>query len=313
MGHYVITGGAGFIGANISRRLLAEGHQITVVDNLISGNKGSLTELEENTNFMFVEHDVIEPFTVDGDVDAILHLASLASPKDYLLKPMETLLVGSTGTLNALNLARDKGAKMLLTSTSEIYGEPLVHPQKETYWGNVNPIGPRAPYDESKRYAETLAVTHSQCYGTQIRIVRIFNTYGPHMRPTDGRVISNMLNQALQGEPLTIYGDGLQTRSFCYVDDLVEGLLRLLDSDYMSPVNIGNPNEISMRELAETISRLFDVPLNVEYCDLPKDDPTRRQPDITTAQEILGWEPATTLEDGLRSTYNHFKRLLENS
>lgn len=310
MRHYVITGGAGFIGANITRKLLEDGHKVTILDNLISGDKNNLIELEKNTNFSFIDHDVIHPFSLNEEVYAVLHLASLASPKDYLLKPLETLLVGSIGTQNALDLARDKDARILLTSTSEIYGDPLVHPQKETYWGNVNPIGPRAPYDESKRYAETLTVTHHQIYGTKVRIVRIFNTYGPYMRATDGRVISNMLNQALLGKPLTIYGDGRQTRSFCYVDDLVEGLLKLVESDYTMPVNMGNPNEISMRELAETISRIFDVPLNVEYCELPKDDPTRRQPDITVAKNILGWEPSTTLEDGLKATHAYFRRLI---
>src|SRR5580692_9504136 len=286
-----MSGAAGFIGSHLCDRLIAEGHQVLGYDNYMTGDAANLRHLKGNPAFEFLEWDVCRPFTVDGPVDGVLHLASLASPKDYFEHPIETLDVGSAGTRNMLEIARQHSARFMVTSTSECYGDPLVHPQVETYWGNVNPVGIRSCYDESKRYAEALTMAYHRKFGVRTNIARIFNTYGPRMALDDGRVVPAFLDQALQGLPLTVFGDGSQTRSFCYVSDMVDGLVSLASSEERLPVNLGNPLELTILEFAERIRRLFGHDLNIAYEPLPSDDPRKRQPDITKARRVLGWEP----------------------
>ncbi len=302
----VVTGAAGFLGSHLTDRLLADGHEVVGLDNLITGDERNLAHLAGNGKFRFVLHDVTEHISLDGPVDAILHFASPASPIDYLQIPIQTLKVGALGTHKALGLARAKKARFLLASTSEVYGDPLVHPQPETYWGNVNPVGPRGCYDEAKRFAEAMTIAYRNFHGVDTRIVRIFNTYGPRMRPNDGRIVPSLIGQALRGEPLTVFGDGSQTRSFCYVPDLVEGITRLLHSEYKDPLNIGNPAEMTVLEFAETIRRLTLTKAPIVHRPLPVDDPRQRRPDISLARKILGWEPKVGLEEGLRSTVAYF-------
>jgi dTDP-glucose 4,6-dehydratase len=303
----LITGGAGFLGSHLCDRFIKEGYHVIAMDNLITGNLENIEHLFKLQNFEFYHHDVSKFVHVPGELDYILHFASPASPIDYLKIPIQTLKVGSLGTHNLLGLAKAKSARMLIASTSEVYGDPQVHPQQEDYWGNVNPVGPRGCYDEAKRFQEAITMAYHMHHGLETRIVRIFNTYGPRMRLDDGRVLPAFLSQALRGEPLSIFGDGSQTRSFCYVDDLVEGIYRLLLSDYHLPVNVGNPSEITIREFAEEICKLTGVELKVEYQPLPKDDPQKRQPDITKAKEILGWEPQVNRAEGLKRTLEYFK------
>ena len=302
----VVTGAAGFLGSHLTDRLLADGHEVVGLDNLITGDERNIAHLAGNRKFRFVLHDVTEYIFLDGAVDAILHFASPASPIDYLQIPIQTLKVGALGTHKALGLARAKKARFLLASTSEVYGDPLVHPQPETYWGNVNPVGPRGCYDEAKRFAEAMTIAYRNFHGVDTRIVRIFNTYGPRMRPNDGRIVPSLIGQALRGEPLTVFGDGSQTRSFCYVLDLVEGITRLLHSDYKDPLNLGNPAEMTVLEFAETIRRLTLTKAPIVHRPLPVDDPKQRRPDITLARKILGWEPKVGLEEGLKSTVAYF-------
>lgn len=303
----VLSGAAGFIGSHLVDRLLSEDHTVIGLDNLITGALRNLAHLKGNTRFQFQMCDVTLPFEINGEVEAVLHLASPASPKDYLNHPLETLEAGALGTRNMLELARRHNARFLLASTSECYGDPLIHPQPETYWGNVNPVGERSCYDESKRYAEALTMAYHRVYGLRTSIARIFNTYGPRMQLDDGRVIPAFLDQALRRAPLTIHGDGSQTRSFCYVSDLVEGLYRLMLSDEHYPVNLGNPEEMTVRELAEFVCQLVGVELHIEQLPLPEDDPKQRRPDITKARELLGWEPLISLEEGLRRTVEYFR------
>lgn len=303
----VLSGAAGFIGSHLVDRLLSEDHTVIGLDNLITGALRNLAHLKGNTRFQFQMCDVTLPFEINGEVEAVLHLASPASPKDYLNHPLETLEAGALGTRNMLELARRHNARFLLASTSECYGDPLIHPQPETYWGNVNPVGERSCYDESKRYAEALTMAYHRVYGLRTSIARIFNTYGPRMQLNDGRVIPAFLDQALRRAPLTIHGDGSQTRSFCYVSDLVEGLYRLMLSDEHYPVNLGNPEEMTVRELAEFVCQLVGVELHIEQLPLPEDDPKQRRPDITKARELLGWEPLISLEEGLRRTVEYFR------
>jgi dTDP-glucose 4,6-dehydratase len=298
----VITGGAGFLGSHLADRLIADDAEVICVDNLITGSERNVRHLAEHPDFSFRAEDITGTWNVDGDVDAILHFASLASPVDYQRHPLETLEVGTLGTMNALRIAEDKGARFLLASTSEVYGDPLVHPQPETYWGNVNPIGPRSVYDESKRVSEAFAMAFMNARGVDVRIARIFNTFGPRMREHDGRAVPQFVTQALAGEPITVYGDGTQTRSLCYVDDLVEGLLRLLRSDYRLPVNLGNPYEVTMRQLAETVRDLCASASVIEMHPLPVDDPQRRCPDVSVAVRELDWRAEVSLEEGLRRT-----------
>jgi dTDP-glucose 4,6-dehydratase len=285
----VVTGGAGFLGSHLCEALLARGDSVVAIDNLVTGNVTNIEPLFGRPGFTFVEHDVSAYVWVPGDVDAVLHFASPASPVDYLEIPIQTLKVGSLGTHNCLGLAKGKGARFLLASTSEVYGDPQVHPQAESYWGHVNPVGPRGVYDEAKRFAEAMTMAYHRYHGLDVRIVRIFNTYGPRLRRADGRVVSNFLSQALEGKPLTIYGDGSQTRSFCYVDDEIRGILALLDSDVTGPVNIGNPGEFNMRELADLVLDVTGSSSEIVYEPLPVDDPTQRKPDITLARERFGW------------------------
>jgi dTDP-glucose 4,6-dehydratase len=306
----VVTGGAGFLGSHLCERLLAEGHRVICVDNLVTGKLANLAHLIDRDDFRFIEHDVSRPLWLEGPVDCVLHFASPASPIDYLELPIQTLKVGSLGTHNTLGLAKEKGARFLLASTSEVYGDPLVHPQPEDYWGNVNPIGPRGVYDEAKRFAEAMTMAYHRVHDLDVRIVRIFNTFGPRMRPRDGRVVPAFIQQALLGEPLTVFGDGGQTRSFCYVSDLIEGIWRLLMSDETRPVNVGNPREMTIREFAETIVRLTGSSSSLTFEPLPEDDPKVRQPDITRARKILGWEPRVGLEEGLTRTVEYFRELL---
>ena len=303
----VVTGGAGFIGSHLCDRLLADGHQVVVLDSLITGNLENIAHLFGREEFLFIKHDVTNFIHVQGAVDAVLHFASPASPVDYLELPIQTLKVGALGTHKALGLARAKGARFLLASTSEVYGDPLVHPQPESYWGNVNPIGPRGVYDEAKRFAEAITMAYRRVHGLETRIVRIFNTYGPRMRLNDGRVVPNFIGQALRGEPLTVYGDGSQTRSFCYVDDLVEGIVRLLHSDEAEPVNLGNPSEVSILEFAQIINRMTGNTAGIVRRPLPQDDPKVRRPDISKARRVLGWEPRVSLEEGLARTIAYFR------
>ena len=305
----LVTGAAGFLGSHLSDALIARGHAVVGMDNFITGNRANIAHLTGNAAWNFVEHDVSTYIKVDGPLDGILHFASPASPIDYLELPIQTLKVGSLGTHNALGLAKAKGARFFLASTSEVYGDPLVHPQPETYWGNVNPIGPRGVYDEAKRFAEAMTMAYHRFHKIDTRIIRIFNTYGPRMRPHDGRVVSNFIVQALAGEPLTVYGRGDQTRSFCYVDDLVEGIIRLFERGTEEPVNIGNPNEFTVRQLAERVIALTGSASPIVERPLPTDDPKVRKPDITRARSRLGWEPKVALDDGLRRTIAYFQRL----
>ncbi len=309
----LISGGAGFLGSHLCDRFLSERHEVIAVDNLVTGNLDNLAHLMSSPLFRFIQHDVTQSIYIDGPVDAVLHFASPASPIDYLHLPIQTLKVGALGTHNMLGLAKAKGARFLLASTSEVYGDPQVHPQSEDYWGHVNPIGPRGVYDEAKRFAEALSMAYHRTHGLSTRIARIFNTYGPRMRLDDGRVVPNFVGQALRGEPLTVYGDGSQTRSFCYCDDLVEGLARLLTSDCSDPVNLGNPTELSIRQFAQHINAMVGNEAGIQFCPLPADDPRVRQPDISRARRVLGWAPAVDLEDGLRLTINWFRQRLSRS
>jgi dTDP-glucose 4,6-dehydratase len=318
----VITGGAGFLGRHLSAKMLSLGHEVLCLDNLLTGRRQNIEELEKNPNFQFTAQDVTQPIHIEGPLDAVLHLASPASPPDYLQFPIQTLKVGALGTHNALGLAKAKGARLLLASTSEVYGDPLVNPQPEDYWGNVNPIGPRGVYDEAKRFAEALAIAYHRQHGLDVRVARIFNTYGPWMRPNDGRVISNFITQALRGESLTIYGDGSQTRSFCYASDTIEGVARLLLSDADSressdpgaaeeihqPVNLGNPREMKVIEIARLALEMTGSRSRIEFLPLPTDDPKVRCPDISRARRLLGWEPRVSLEEGLAKTIDFFRQ-----
>lgn len=314
MARILITGGAGFIGSHLADRLLADGHTIVALDNLFTGHVRNISHLVGHDRFQFIKHDVTEYIYVQGRIDSILHLASLPSPVDYLREPIKTLKVGALGTHKALGLARAHGAKFLLASTSEVYGDPKVHPQPETYWGNVNPIGPRGVYDESKRFAEAMTMAYHRYHGIDTRICRIFNTYGPRMRPDDGRVVTNFIAQGLRGMPLTVYDNGSRTRSFCYVSDLVEGMVRLLQSDEVEPVNLGNPTEMTVLEFATTVQRLIGSKSEIVFMqprdERTKDDPHIRQPDITRAGQLLKWRPQVSLEDGLRRTIDYFRGLL---
>lgn len=311
MRRVLVTGAAGFLGSHLSERFLEAGYEVIGVDNFITGSRENSDYLEGLGGFRLVEHDISEPLFIDEEIDGVLHFASPASPVDYLELPIQTLKVGSLGTHNALGLALAKKARFLLASTSEVYGDPLVHPQPETYWGNVNPIGPRGVYDEAKRFAEAITMAYHTYHGVETRIVRIFNTYGPRMRPGDGRVVSNFIVQALRGDPLTIYGDGSQTRSFCFVKDEVEGIFRLFQSDRVTPVNVGNPNEFTIRELADVVLEETGSDSQLVEMPLPKDDPKVRQPDITVAREVLGWEPQVQLREGIRATLPHFRAEVE--
>lgn len=306
----LITGVAGFLGSHLADRFLADGHHVTGMDNFLTGSRNNLRHLEGEPRFDFIEQDVTREIEISGALDGVLHFASPASPVDYLELPIQTLKVGSLGTHKTLGVAKEKRARYFLASTSEVYGDPLVHPQPETYWGNVNPIGPRGVYDEAKRFAEAMTMAYQRAHNIDTRIVRIFNTYGPRMRPSDGRVVSNFIVQALRGEPLTVYGDGQQTRSFCYASDEVEGLYRLFLSDYRLPMNIGNPDEFTILELAEKVLRLTGSSSVIEYRELPEDDPKVRKPDITLARTLLDWAPLVTLEQGLEKTIPYFQQLL---
>jgi len=308
----LITGAAGFLGSHLCDKFIKEGYHVIGMDNFITGDKKNIEHLENNSNFSFMEHDVTEYIDVEGAIDYILHFASPASPIDYIKIPIQTLKVGSLGIHNLLGLAKAKNARVLIASTSEIYGDPLVHPQTEDYYGNVNTIGPRGVYDEAKRFQESITMAYHRFHGIETRIVRIFNTYGPRMRLNDGRVIPAFMGQALRGEDLTIFGDGSQTRSFCYVDDEVEGIYRLLLSDYAYPVNIGNPNEISITDFAEEIIKLTGTTQKVIYKDLPVNDPMQRQPDISLAKKLLNWEPKVGRAEGMKITYDYFKSLSED-
>jgi dTDP-glucose 4,6-dehydratase len=303
----LITGGAGFIGSHLCDRLLADGHEVLAMDNLITGSENNIAHLAGNRRFMFIYHDVTNYIYVPGALDAVMHLASPASPADFDRVPIQILKVGSLGTHNALGLALSKKARFLIASTSEVYGDPLVHPQPETYWGNVNPLGVRGVYDEAKRFSEAITMAYHRIHGLDVRIIRIFNTYGPRMRLDDGRVVPNFVGQALRGEPVTVYGDGSQTRSFCFVSDLVEGMVRLLQSDVLGPVNVGSPDEITMLEFAKVINRLVGNEAGIVRKPLPVDDPRVRQPDITRARATLGWEPKVTMEEGLAHTIDYFR------
>jgi dTDP-glucose 4,6-dehydratase len=303
----VVTGGAGFLGSHLCDRLLAENIKVICIDNLITGNVDNISHLSGNENFKFIKHDVTDYMFVPGRVDYILHFASPASPVDYLKYPIQTLKVGSLGTHKALGLAKEKKARFLLASTSEVYGDPIVHPQSEDYWGNVNPIGPRGVYDEAKRFAEAITMAYNRYHGVDTRIVRIFNTYGPRMRLNDGRALPNFVSQALNGEDITVFGDGSQTRSFCYVSDLVDGIFKLLMSNEVNPVNIGNPSEITIKEFAEEVIKITGTKSKIAYKDLPEDDPKIRQPNITRAKNILKWSPKVDRAEGLKITIEYFK------
>ncbi len=306
----LVTGGAGFVGSHLCDRLLSDGHEVIAMDNLITGSVDNIAHLAGERRFQFVHHDVTEYIYVAGKLDAIMHLASPASPIDFTRIPIQILKVGSLGTHNALGLALGKGARFLLASTSEVYGDPQVHPQPESYWGHVNPIGVRGVYDEAKRFSEAITMAYHRIHGVDTRIIRIFNTYGPRMRLDDGRVVPNFIGQALRRQPITVYGDGSQTRSFCFVSDLVDGMVRLLLSDEINPVNVGNPVETSILTFAETINRLTGNPAGIEFLPLPADDPKQRRPDITRAREILGWSPRVDLEAGLSRTIGYFEETL---
>ena len=307
----LITGAAGFLGSHLCDKLLAKGMSVIGMDNLITGSMSNIAHLETNPNFSFINHDVCKHITIEGGLDYILHFASPASPIDYLKIPIQTLKVGALGTHNALGLARAKNARILVASTSEIYGDPLVHPQTEDYFGNVNTIGPRGVYDEAKRYLESITMAYHRYHGVDTRIVRIFNTYGPRMLADDGRVVSNFIVQALQGQDITVYGEGQQTRSFCYVDDLVEGFVRLMNQEQViGPMNLGNPGEFTILELAQKVIELTDSKSQIVYRPMPQDDPKQRQPDITQAREVLGWDPKVQLEAGLKKTIEYFAQHL---
>jgi dTDP-glucose 4,6-dehydratase len=303
----LITGGAGFLGSHLCDRFLSEGHSVVAMDNLITGDLRNIEHLEANPRFSFIQQDVTKYIHIDGPLDAVLHFASPASPVDYLEYPIQTLKVGSLGTHNTLGVAKAKGARYLLASTSEVYGDPLVHPQEESYWGNVNPVGPRGVYDEAKRFAESMTMAYQREHGLATRIVRIFNTYGPRMRLNDGRVVPNFITQALRGEPLTVYGDGSQTRSFTFYSDLIEGIYRLLHSEEPLPVNIGNPGEFTILEFGQLINEMTHNTGGIIFKDLPKDDPKQRRPDITKAKQMLNWEPTVPLDVGLEQTLPYFK------
>jgi dTDP-glucose 4,6-dehydratase len=305
----LITGAAGFLGSHLADRFLRDGHTVVGLDNFLTGHPDNIAHLIGHERFSFVRHNISEYTYIAGELDGVLHFASPASPVDYLHMPIQTLKVGSLGTHNALGLAMAKGARFLLASTSEVYGDPLVHPQPESYWGNVNPIGPRGCYDEAKRFAEAMTMAYHRAQGVDTRIVRIFNTYGPRMRPHDGRVVSNLIVQALQGQPMTLYGDGSQTRSFCYCDDEVEGIYRLFNSNEHNPVNIGNPGEFTVKQLAELIIELTGTKSTLVTHPLPADDPKVRKPDITRAKALLGWEPKVALREGLVRTIDYFRGL----
>ena len=310
MARVLVTGGAGFLGSNLCNRLIERGDQVVCMDNLVTGSEKNIEPLFGNQNFQFVKHDVSEYVWVPGHVDSIMHLASPASPVDFDKIPIQIMKVGGVATLNLLGLARSKGAKFHLNSTSEVYGDPLVHPQPETYWGNVNPIGPRGVYDEAKRFAEALTMAYHRMHGIEVRIVRTFNTYGPNMRPDDGRVVSNFITQALRDMDITIYGDGLQSRSFCYVDDQIDGQLALLDSNFNGPINIGNPNEFTMLELAEQVIDVTNSNSKITFHPLPQDDPTQRKPDMARVTKELGWSPKVQLREGLEKTAPFFAKEL---
>lgn len=311
MKRVLITGGAGFLGSHLCDRFIKEGYHVIAMDNLITGSMKNIEHLFKLPQFEFYHQDVSKYIHVPGELDYILHFASPASPIDYLKIPIQTLKVGSLGTHHLLGLAKAKGARMLIASTSEVYGDPHVHPQNEDYWGNVNPIGPRGVYDEAKRFQEAMTMAYHTFHGLETRIVRIFNTYGPRMRLDDGRALPAFIGQAIKGEDLTVFGDGSQTRSFCYVDDLIEGIYRLLLSNYAYPVNVGNPDEITIKEFAEEIIKLTGTKQKIVYKPLPKDDPKQRRPDITRAKEILGWEPKVSRAEGLKITYDFFRNTLE--
>ena len=308
----VVTGGAGFLGSHLCDKLLAEGFKVICVDNLITGNTNNIAHLISDEDFKFVKHDVTNYIYLPGRIDYILHFASPASPIDYLKFPIQTLKVGSLGTHKALGLAKEKKARFLLASTSEVYGDPSIHPQNEDYWGNVNPIGPRGVYDEAKRFAEAMTMAYQRYHGIETRIVRIFNTYGPRMRLDDGRALPAFVGQALRGEDLTVFGDGSQTRSFCFVSDLVDGIFKLIMSNEKEPVNIGNPSEITIKQFAEEVLKLIDTKSKIIYKDLPVDDPKIRQPDITKARKLLGWEPKIDRKEGLKITIDYFKSVIKS-
>jgi dTDP-glucose 4,6-dehydratase len=307
----LITGAAGFLGSHLADRFLGEGHSVVGLDNFLTGSPQNIAHLATTDRFEFMQHDISEDTRVAGDLDGVLHFASPASPVDYLDLPIQTLKVGSLGTINALGIAKAKGARFMMASTSEVYGDPLEHPQVESYWGNVNPVGPRSVYDEAKRFGEAVTMAYHRYHHVDTRIVRIFNTYGPRMRPFDGRVVSNFIVQALNGQPLTLYGDGSQTRSFCYVDDEVEGIYRLFTGGDPLPTNIGNPNEFTVRQLAELVLTLIGGRSAIETQPLPTDDPKVRRPDITRARTLLGWEPTIQLRDGLSRTIEYFRSLMD--
>jgi len=313
MKRIVITGAAGFLGSHLSDRFIKEGYEIIGIDNFLTGDVKNIEHLFPLKEFTFLNHDVTKFVHVPGEVDYVLHFASPASPIDYLKMPIQTLKVGSLGTHNMLGLSKDKGARMLIASTSEVYGDPLVHPQHEEYWGNVNPIGPRGVYDEAKRFQEAITMAYHTYHGVETRIVRIFNTYGPRMRVNDGRALPAFFSQAIQGKDITVFGDGSQTRSFCYVDDLIEGIYRLLLSDYHLPVNIGNPHEITIKQAAEEVVKLTNSKSKLIYLDLPKDDPKVRQPDISRAKEILDWAPKISRSEGFSLTYEYFKKVVDSN
>ncbi len=304
----LITGGAGFIGAHLCGLLIEKGYRVICIDNLITGNKANLTSLLNNANFKFIQQDVTNYIKIEEKIDYVLHFASPASPVDYANYPIQTLKVGSLGTHNALGLAKAKGAKFMLASTSEVYGDPQIHPQPETYWGNVNPVGARGCYDEAKRFAEAITVAYRKTHKLKVKIVRIFNTFGPRMRINDGRVVPNFIYQALKDEPLTVYGDGSQTRSFCYISDLIEGIYKLLFSEVVGPINLGNPQEVSILEFAQKIQKITQSKSEIIFKPLPQDDPKLRKPDISKAKKLLHWEPKINLEEGLEKTIKWFKR-----
>jgi dTDP-glucose 4,6-dehydratase len=306
----LITGGAGFLGSHLCELFLERGHEVICMDNFITGNPLNIDHLLGRDGFSFVKYDVTNYVHVDGPLDYVLHFASPASPIDYLEKPIQTLKVGSLGTHKTLGVAKDKKARYLIASTSEVYGDPLVHPQKEEYWGNVNPVGPRGVYDEAKRFAEAMTMAYHRFHGVETRIVRIFNTYGPRMRINDGRVVPAFISQAIKGEPMTVFGDGSQTRSFCYVTDLIEGIYRLLMSNEDMPTNIGNPNEMTVLQFAEAIKRMTGTKSEIEFRPLPEDDPKIRRPDITKARTLLDWEPRVPLEEGLQKTIDYFRKVI---